>query len=99
MPRPRAIETAKDRFVMTRMVARTVGQKDFRTAHALQQVTSNDRVPDFRGYPFADNHGRNDNEQDQRHLRPVELRDRGIELKSNPACADKPENGGLANID
>ena len=49
--------------------------------------------------PFAHDHGADDDQQNQRDLRPVELRDRGVELKSDAAGADQAEHRRFADID
>jgi hypothetical protein len=49
--------------------------------------------------PFRGDHRRQDDDKDDRDLRPSEARQRGLELKPNAAGADKAENCRLANID
>lgn len=46
---------------------------------------SNDRVPYLRRDPFAHQHGGEDHEQQQRHLRPGERVHRGFEIVADAA--------------
>ena len=62
-------------------------------------MRSNDSVPDLGRYPFTDNHGADYDEQDQRNLCPIKLRDGRVELETDAAGADQAEYGRLANID
>ena len=56
-------------------------------------------MADFGGNPFADDHCANNDEQDERDLSPVKLRNCGVELEPNTPGADKAKDGRLADID
>src|SRR6185437_11394188 len=60
---------------------------------------SNDRMTDLGRYPFTNDHCRDNDEQDQRDLRPVKLRYRGVELKPDAPRADKTKHCRFTNID
>ena len=64
-------------------------------AELVRDQRSNDRVTNFGRNPFADDHGADDDQQDQRDLRPVELGEGGVEFEPDAAGADQPEDGRL----
>ena len=64
----------------------------FATGGLIPAVDSNDRVADLGRDPLAHDHRADNDQQNQRDLCPVELRDRGVELKSDAACTDQAEN-------
>ena len=55
-------------------------------------TVSDDGVADLGGDPFADDDGCDDDQQNERHLRPGEHGDRGIERQADVAGANQTQH-------
>src|SRR5215472_17261266 len=65
-------------------VYRTVPER----THPAQLTVSHNGVADLGRDPFADNDGCDDSQQNERHLRPGEHGDRGVERQADTAGAN-----------